>query len=137
MEIMKASSIIRGMKPKTLGPFVSPRNEKEFDRAVEVLGELMDQIGDNPTNPRYRLIETLSVLVEAYDAKHHIFPKASAVDVLRYLMEEHGLAQSDLPEIGSQGVVSEVLRGRRELNLRQIRALAARFGLGPEAFLSS
>ncbi len=30
-----------------------------------------------------------------------------------YLMEEHGLRQSDLPEIGSQGVVSEILNGKR------------------------
>jgi HTH-type transcriptional regulator/antitoxin HigA len=34
-------------------------------------------------------------------------------------------------EIGSQGVVSEVLAGRRHLNVRQIPALAARFGLIP------
>jgi HTH-type transcriptional regulator / antitoxin HigA len=123
------------MKPEALGPFLAPRSEKEFNHALEVLGELMDEIGDNPGNPRYRLIETLSVLVEAYDAKHHKFPEASTVDVLRYLMEERGLTQSDLPEIGSQGVVSEVLHGRRELNLRQIRALAMRFKVGPEAFI--
>ena len=35
-------------------------------------------------------------------------------------MEEHGLKQSDLSDIGSQGVVSEILRGKRELNTRQI-----------------
>ena len=46
-----------------------------------------------------------------------------------------GLRQSDLPEIGSQGVVSEVLSGKRDLNARQIRALSERFGVGPAAFL--
>ena len=39
--------------------------------------------------------------------------------VLRLLMDEHGLTgQSDkrrLPEVGSQGVVSEILRGRRQI----------------------
>jgi HTH-type transcriptional regulator/antitoxin HigA len=50
-------------------------------------------------------------------------------------MEEHGLTQSDLPEIGSQGVVSEVLRGKRELNIRQIRALARRFQVSPAVFI--
>ena len=34
-----------------------------------------------------------------------------------------------------QGVVSELLSGSLELNLRQIRALAARFGVAPAAFL--
>jgi len=50
-------------------------------------------------------------------------------------MGEHGLRQSNLPEIGSQSVVTEVLSGRRELNLRQIRALAARFGVPEQVFL--
>jgi HTH-type transcriptional regulator/antitoxin HigA len=31
-------------------------------------------------------------------------------------------------------VVSEVLNGRRELNVRQIRALAARFGVATSVF---
>jgi HTH-type transcriptional regulator/antitoxin HigA len=51
-------------------------------------------------------------------------------------MEEHGLTQKDLPEIGSQGVVSEILVGRRRLNVRQIQALAARFGIDPGAFIA-
>ena len=58
------------------------------------------------------------------------------IDALRYLMEAHGLRQTDLPEIGSQGVVSEILNGRRELNLRQIKALAARFKVSPETFIT-
>jgi HTH-type transcriptional regulator/antitoxin HigA len=50
-------------------------------------------------------------------------------------MAQHGLRQADLPEIGSQGVVSEILAGRRELNLRQVRALAERFGVSPATFI--
>jgi HTH-type transcriptional regulator/antitoxin HigA len=50
-------------------------------------------------------------------------------------MEEHGLTQSDLPEIGSQGVVSEILNGKRERNVRHIRALARRFRVSPAVFI--
>jgi HTH-type transcriptional regulator/antitoxin HigA len=50
-------------------------------------------------------------------------------------MEDHGLSQSDLPEVGSQGVVSEILSGKRDLNVRQIARLAARFGVSPAVFL--
>jgi HTH-type transcriptional regulator/antitoxin HigA len=49
-------------------------------------------------------------------------------------MEQPVLSQADLPEIGSQSVVSEVLRGKRELNVRQIRALSRRFHVSPDAF---
>ena len=61
------------------------------------------------------------------DAAHFGATPVAAVDMLRHLMETHGLKQGDLPEIGSQGVVSEVIRGHRDLNLRQIRALASAF----------
>ena len=50
-------------------------------------------------------------------------------------MDEHGLTQSDLPEVGSQGVVSEIIHGKRDLNVRQIRALATRFKVSPSVFL--
>jgi HTH-type transcriptional regulator/antitoxin HigA len=50
-------------------------------------------------------------------------------------MEEHDLTQSDLPEIGSQGVVSEILAGKRDLNVRQIAQLAERFGVSPVVFM--
>ena len=46
------------------------------------------------------------------------------------------LSQSELPEIGSQGVVSEILNGKRSLNIRQIKALAERFNVSPATFLS-
>jgi HTH-type transcriptional regulator/antitoxin HigA len=50
-------------------------------------------------------------------------------------MSEHGLKQSDLTEIGSQGVVSEILNGKRELNTRQIKLLAKRFSVAPSLFI--
>ena len=42
--------------------------------------------------------------------------------MLAFLMDEHGLRQSELPKIGSQGVVSEILNGKREMSVRHIRA---------------
>ena len=50
-------------------------------------------------------------------------------------MEEHDLTQSDLPDIGSQGVVSEILTGKRDLNVRQIARLSERFGVSPAVFM--
>jgi len=51
-------------------------------------------------------------------------------------MDEHGLTQADLrSELGGQPVVSEILNGKREINARQAKALAARFHVSPAAFL--
>jgi HTH-type transcriptional regulator/antitoxin HigA len=122
---------------KSLEPFLAIRTEHEYDTAVARLDALVDEVGDNSRDARYRLIETLSVLIEAYDREHHNLPEASSLEVLRFLMGEHGLTQKDLPEIGSQGVVSEVLAGRRRLNVRQIEALAVRFGVDAGAFIDA
>jgi HTH-type transcriptional regulator/antitoxin HigA len=134
---MKLRTAAKPMKnPGSREPFLAIRTEREYDAAVERLNSLVNEVGDSPKDPRYRLIETLSVLIEAYDREHHSLPEASSIEVIRFLMEEHGLTQKDLPEIGSQGVVSEVLAGRRALNVRQIQGLAARFGVDPGAFLT-
>jgi len=132
---MKSRTITRRLKdPKNYMPLLAIRNAQEYAAAVAELDALVDEVGDNPRDPRYRFIDTLSVLIEAYDEEHHKIPDLSATEMLRFLMEQHGLSQADLPEIGSQGVVSEVLRGKRELNVRQIKALSERFHVSPEAF---
>jgi len=51
------------------------------------------------------------------------------------LMEEHCLKQSDLSEIGSQGVISEILSGKRQLNVRQIKILSKLFKVSPAVFI--
>jgi HTH-type transcriptional regulator/antitoxin HigA len=135
---VKSQTITRTLKnPAAFAPLLAIHSAREYDTAVNQLNKLVDEIGDNPRDPRYRFIETLSVLIEAYDAEHHALADACGLEVLKYLMEEHGLRQSDLPEIGSQGVVSEVLRGKRELNVHQIEKLAARFHVSPAAFLAT
>jgi HTH-type transcriptional regulator / antitoxin HigA len=61
--------------------------------------------------------------------------KSGGAAALAFLMEEYRLRQVDLPEIGSQGVVSEMLNVRRQLNVRQIRLLAKRFNVTPAVFI--
>jgi HTH-type transcriptional regulator / antitoxin HigA len=118
-----------------ISPLLSIRNEPEYDLAVERLNRLLDEVGTDEQHPLYTLLDTLGTLIHAYEEEHQPIPESSGADVLRFLMEEHGLTQSDLPEIGSQGVVSEILRGKRELNVRQIRALAMRFHVSPAVFI--
>ena len=118
-----------------IAPLLSVRNEREYDAAVKRLNSLLDEIGDNEKHPLYSLLDTLGTLISLYEEEHYPIPEATGVDVLRFLMDEHGLSQSDLSEVGSQGVVSEILNGRRELNVRQIRALAKRFKVSTAVFV--
>lgn len=89
----------------------------------------MPNIVPTPGNPDGMLS------IEAYEDEHYTVPDSSPVEVfLKFLMEQHGLTQSELPEVGSQGVVSEILRGGRQLNARQIQALSQRFHISPAVF---
>lgn len=75
--------------------------------------------------------------ISAYEATRHPMPQAMAThEALAFLMQQHDLRQSDLPEVGTQGVVSELLSGKRSINLRQAKLLAARFGVGLEFFVT-
>lgn len=118
-----------------LEPIFLIRNEREYDAAVTRLNDLLDEVGTDENHPLYGLLDTLGTLIEAYEAEHEPLPPVSGADMLQYLMEEHGLRQADLSEIGSQGVVSEILSGKRELNVRQIRVLAKHFGVSPAVFI--
>lgn len=120
---------------KAVGPLLRIRNEREYDRALKRLQQLLAEVGTDERHPLYSFLDTLGTVVHAYEAQHHEMPKCSSAELLRALMDEHGLAQADLPDVGSQGVVSEILRGKRELNVRQIRALAERFGVSPAVFI--
>ena len=116
-------------------PMLALHNNQEYDQAVMRLNELLDEVGTDESHPLYELLDTLGILIQTYEEKHFPLPTAAGAEALQYLMEEHNLKQADLAEIGSQGVVSEILRGKRELNVRQIRALAERFHVSPAVFI--
>ena len=128
---------IREIQPHwtVIRPYLSIRNEEDYDRAIEQMNELVDIVGTDEDHPMYEFLDTLGTLIHAYEEKNYPMPPVSGSEVLRYLMEEHGLRQVDLPEVGSQGVVSEILNGKRELNVRQIRELAKRFHVSPAVFI--
>jgi HTH-type transcriptional regulator/antitoxin HigA len=78
----------------------------------------------------------VETFVREYEERNVKMPDASPVVVLGFLMEQHDLRQSDLADVfGSQSNVSEILSGKREINARQARALAKRFGVSPAAFI--
>ena len=112
-----------------------PHKAAEYKKAVEFLDKLIDEAGENEKHPLASLMETLSVIVEAYENQHVPESTGDPVSSLKALMKEHGLNQKDLSEIGSQGVVSEILNGKRHLNIRQIQALSKRFGVASAVFL--
>jgi HTH-type transcriptional regulator/antitoxin HigA len=112
------------------------RTQDEYDRMATLLDRLVDEAGDDEAHALAGLADLVATLIERYEAAHVRLPRMAPREVLRFLMDQHDLTQADLrKELGSQGVASEVLGGKREINARQARALAARFGVSPASFL--
>ena len=115
--------------------FSVPHNEKDYNKLVNLLDSLIDEVGNNENHPLTSLMETIGSLIETYESQYINEVESRPIDALNALMEEHGLQQSDLSEIGSQGVVSEILSGKRRLNVRQIKMLSKRFKVSPAVFI--
>lgn len=115
-----------------IGPI---HDEAGYARMVALADTLIDSGLAGDSGELSGLFGLVSGLIADYDDKHHPLPAVHPREMLRFFMEQHGLSQADLPEIGSQGVVSEILSGRRTLNARQIAALVARFHASADLFI--
>jgi HTH-type transcriptional regulator/antitoxin HigA len=112
------------------------RSERHYKAMTEFMNDLLDAIGGRESHPLAGLLEVVTLFVRNYEEHHVEIPDASPAEVLRFLMDQKDICQVDLADLfGSQSNVSEVLNGKREINTRQARALAKRFGVSPAAFI--
>jgi len=87
------------------------------------------------TNAEKEFVRLLTLLIEDFEEKNYALPKAGPLEVIAFLMDQHGLKQKDLTTVfGTKSITSEVLSGKRELNKEQIRRLSERFHVSPELF---
>ena len=115
--------------------FSVPHNEAENSHLVDMLDGLIDEVGEDESHPLASLMETIGTLIKTYEDQNIPETQGDPIETLKMLMAEHGLKQTDLPGIGSQGVVSEILSGKRQLNMRQIKYLSNRFRVPPFVFM--
>lgn len=121
--------------PTVQSVFSVPHNDKDYRNLVSLLDGVIDEVGENENHPLASLMESLGSLIETYEATHVKEPEGTPIETLKTLMAEHGCRQTDLKEIGSQGVVSEILKGKRSLNIRQVKALSKKFNVSPAVLM--
>jgi HTH-type transcriptional regulator/antitoxin HigA len=110
------------------------RSEAENERFIAMLEDL-DRKGNRLSAAERRMAELLTLLIEDFEEKHYALKAASPVDVLSELMLANNLKQKDLLDVfGTPSIVSEVLRGKRNLTTEHIRRLSRRFHVSPEVF---
>ena len=113
-------------------------DDVDLDNAQEIVDRLA--ILDTRTPDQEDYLETLTLLIERYEEKHHRIDTSNldAMGTLKFLMKQHGMNASDLGRIlGNRQLGSALVRGDRQLSKVHIQKLCAHFGVGPGVFLKS
>jgi len=139
MMIKDKKSINNTLKfwPKVSKVVSTIHSVEQYKNVVKLLDNLIDDVSKKSDSHKELLIDTLGTLIKDYEDRNIKEPENEPIGTLRFLMEEHRLKQTDLKEIGSQGVVSEILNGKRKLNLNQIVKLSKRFSVSPALFIEN
>ncbi|MCY7407740.1 MAG: transcriptional regulator [Alkalinema sp. CAN_BIN05] len=108
--------------------------EAEYDRALQQAEKLHFNKSLSPEEKA--LYKLLVFLIETYEERHFPFSESPPHEILQYIMEASCTRQADLVGvIGSSGVVSEIVNGKRAISKSQAKALADRFKVSPSLFI--
>jgi HTH-type transcriptional regulator/antitoxin HigA len=108
--------------------------EAEYEQTLATVEALT--FNQNRTPEQTALYKLLVMLVEVYETERYPIQDVSPVDVLNHIMAASGTRQADLVGIiGSSGVVSEIVNGKRTLSKAQAKILADRFKVSLSLFI--
>ncbi len=127
--------------PPLAGLLSLPRNRDEYEQKRELMDDLlnMDLPDDHPVSS---FIDLLGEIIDEYEKNHFEEVNkldgltASPIEKIKHLMREYNIKQKDLVDVlGSQGYVSDILNGKRELHLKHIKGLAKKFNVDPKSLI--
>jgi len=103
--------------------------------ALKLVSKLVD-LDPAPGTPDGDMLEVMSTLIAAYEAKHFAIGPADPIEAIKFRMDQQGLSVADLePMIGKRNRVYEVLARSRPLTLAMIRRLHDGLGIPAESLI--
>lgn len=131
-----AQAILRAWLPfKEIVGVTSVRTKNDYAQARATIDALLDEVGDNEDHPLAEVLNYLADQVKAYEDETFKIPAAAPNEVLRFLMEQHGLKQEDLGDCAPQSRISDILGGKRSISKEIAKRLAHRFHVHADLFL--
>jgi HTH-type transcriptional regulator / antitoxin HigA len=108
--------------------------EAEYDRALAVAEKLIFK--KDRTLEEKALHKLLVTLIEVYETENYPMEESAPHEILQHLMEASSTRQADLVGIiGSSGVVSEIVNGKRAISKAQAKALGEYYKVSPSLFI--
>lgn len=109
------------------------RTESDYEAALARIDVLMDAVSAGANGDE---LDVLVTLVERYEDIHYPIGYPEPVAAIRFYLDQHDLAESDLvPWLGTPESVAELLAGKRDLTMPMARALHERLGIPAEILL--
>ncbi len=103
--------------------------------ALKLVSKLVD-LDPAPSTPEGDMLEVMSTLIAAYEARHFPIEPADPIEAIKFRMDQQGLSVADLePMIGRRNRVYEVLARSRPLTLGMIRRLHDGLGIPAESLI--
>ena len=91
---------------------------------------LVERLWDSDAPADIARLEAQARLIAAYEETKWPRRPPSVADLIRHLMDQHGLTRADMaPILGTPSRVSEILSGKKGLSMTMVQRLRARFNI--------
>jgi HTH-type transcriptional regulator/antitoxin HigA len=107
-------------------------NDAELTRALA----LVDRLWTSNDPADIARLRAQAQLIALYEESRWPRRLPRTADLIRYLMDQHGLTRADMvPILGTPSRVSEVLAGKKGLSMAMVQRLRARFHVPADLLL--
>lgn len=105
------------------------KNNQQYESSLTRAYQLM-QKDLKPDSKESDELEVLSILIKEYENEYYPVPKPTPLEAIKFRLEQMNMSESELSDIlGHRSRKSEILSGKRKLNLTMIRKLTERLNV--------
>jgi HTH-type transcriptional regulator/antitoxin HigA len=123
------NSEVKGIEMLNLKDFRTLRSEEEYKAALAEVRPYFENEPDEGSDAAAHF-DALVLLIEQYEAKLYPIAAATPIEVIKSVMAANNYTRADLiAVIGSKARAADLLNGKREINLDQIRKLSREWNI--------
>ncbi|PUZ27672.1 HTH-type transcriptional regulator / antitoxin HigA [Chitinophaga costaii] len=113
------------------------KNSQQYEDALDRAYTLM-QKNLRPDSKESDELEILSILIKAYENEHYPIPKPNPLEAIKFRLAQMNMSEAELSDIlGYRSRKSEILSGKRKLNLTMIRKLMEKLNIPADVLIQA
>lgn len=113
------------------------KNNKQYEEALTRTYSLI-QKNLRPDSKDSDELEVLTILIKDYENERYLVPKPNPLEAIKFRLEQMNMSEAELSEIlGYRSRKSEILSGKRKLNLTMIRRLKEKLNIPTEVLIQA